>query len=109
MLVIDKPLLGVPVWQADRAPALHSTSINVNFERLGHLHSGICSGGQRPTGKFHGNEGLTAVFADLVTCCKSKVDGVGILGFNACLVRKVRHQCDEMLSAANDSDTPASQ
>jgi hypothetical protein len=54
-------------------------------------------------------EGLTAVFADLLMCCKSKVDGVGILGFNASLVRKVRHRCDEMLSAADDSDTRGSQ
>jgi hypothetical protein len=71
MLAIVKPLLGVPVWQADP-------------------------------------KGLTAVFADL-TCCKSKVDGVGILVFGASLIRKVRHQCDKMLSAADDSDTRASQ
>jgi hypothetical protein len=91
MLAIVKPLLGVSVWQADPGPALHSISINVNFERLRHLCSGICSGSETdiykalqglPAGKFYGNEGLTAVFVDQLTCCKSKVDGVGILGFS---------------------------
>lgn len=109
MPAIVKPTPPAPVWRSRfRAPAVHSQSaltsasnasvISIPESVLGSEdHEAL----QRQlVEKFHGSEGLTMVFTDFIhgASHRLKASESRVLKKSLVNVRKVQHQCYEMLS-----------